>query len=273
MVKIMKYSFFVTLIGFILWQGLISTTYAQKSDQKGYLVTAGGGPMDKDFALKLLSLSPAKNPRVLIIPHAAKILNTYLEKTQFLFANAGVKDIEVLDLSNPKQAIAMIEESDIIWMSGGGQVRLRKALEEVGVEKAILKKIKEGAVVGGTSAGASVQSSVMMASSKRNSETKALIPTLSYGLGLWPEVIIDQHFSERQRLERLEVAVKKHPHLLGIGIDESTAVLYNGGDTFEVVGKGTVTVLQAINPKADTDKIELVKVILHEGDIYEMHVN
>src|SRR5690606_36346553 len=238
--------------------------------QPGHLVPVGGGALDNAFMLKFLSLSKVREPRVLIILYAAKDINTYLKKTQDSFQKAGVKDIRVLDLSDSQQAAKVIEESDIIWMSGGGQVRLRKALEKAGVADVIRKKHAEGTLIGGTSAGASVQTDVMMASSKRDPETKVLIPTLSYGLKLWPEVIIDQHFSERKRLERLETAVKRHPNLVGIGIDESTGVLYGGDHKFTVIGKGTVTVLRATNPQADKDNVELKKIILKAGDAYDL---
>src|SRR5690606_11980444 len=136
--------------------------------QPGDLVPVGRAALDNPFMLTYLSWSKDREYRMLSIPYAAKDINAYLKKTQDSFQKAGVKDIRVLDLSDSQQAAKVIEESDIIWMSGGGQVRLRKALEKAGVADVIRKKHAEGTLIGGTSAGASVQTDVMMASSKRD---------------------------------------------------------------------------------------------------------
>lgn len=264
----LKHFYSLSLFGLLML--LSMSSYAQHGATHGYLVPVGGGKLDKEFVLNFVSLSATKNPNILIIPHAAKNVARSAKETLSLFQGAGVKNVHVLDLSNPQQALKAIEDSDVIWMPGGGQVRLRKALEQAGVANAILLKYQQGAVIGGTSAGASIQSEVMMASSKRDEKTGVLTPTLSYGLKLWPEVIIDQHFSERNRLERLEIAVKRKPELVGIGVDESTGVVYAGDNKFTVVGKGTVTVLHAVNPQAAQDKIELKKVILKHGDQYDI---
>jgi hypothetical protein len=115
--------------------------------------------------------------------------------------------------------------------------------------------------MGGTSAGASIWSDVMMVSS--TTVNGIMTPTIGYGLRLWPEAIIDQHFTQRQRLQRLEIAVSKHPTLYGIGIDESTGILYTNKTSFRVVGPGTVTVLRPVSGGHE-------KIILRGGDVYNM---
>src|SRR5699024_3478415 len=165
------------------------------------------------------------------------------------------------------QVLDDIKNSDLIWFPGGAQARLMSAMEEHAqgaIISAIREKAQLGTPVGGSSAGAAVMSDVMVANSYHDDDTGVLTPRISEGLALWPEVIVDQHFSERNRFERLEIAVHKNPDLIGVGIDERTAVLYDGQQNcFRVMGEGTVTILRAIG--SDT---ELEKTILEAGDSY-----
>lgn len=234
-----------------------------------HLIPVGGGKIGPDIIEEILRLSKKDDPDVLIIPQAAREdgIASSAQRFEKAFRSAGATRVSVLDLSDVPQALEMIEQSDVIWMPGGSQGRLHKALKAAGVTEALRRKYNSGAVVGGTSAGASIQSEVMMLRSSRDKESGKLIPTLSKGLGLWPEVIIDQHFSERTRLERLETAVLQHPDLLGIGLDERTAVVYDGENSFRVLGEGTVTVLHSEHAQAST---ALKKVILRRGDRYDV---
>lgn len=175
-----------------------------------------------------------------------------------LFKKIGITKITILDISAPQKAVELINACNMIWMPGGSQTRMRKALEKANLADEILKRYKKGnIVIGGTSAGASIMSDVMMASSNKDKATGELTPVISYGLKLWPEVIIDQHFSQRKRLNRLKIAVEKHPNLLGIGIDESTCVVYHNDKKIDIIGEGTVTF---INKKDNEEpKITVLK--------------
>jgi cyanophycinase len=119
-----------------------------------------------------------------------------------------------------------------------------RALAKTDVPEAIRRRYMEGAIVGGTSAGAAVMSQVMIAGkSDLGSLTAGDTPTYT-GLGLWPDVIVDQHFLKRGRFSRLTTAVLDRPKLIGVGIDESTAVVVTGR-TFEVIGRSNVVVVDA----------------------------
>lgn len=239
--------------------------------QPGYLVPEGGGQYVDKFMSEFLALNKVKDPKVLIVPQARKVPKaSSITLASRAFKKGGVQHIEVLDLSDLAKARKAIEDSDIIWMTGGSQTVLRRALQEADLVNLLHKKHKEGALIGGMSAGASVQSNVMMASGKKNPETGEWNTKLSHGLGLWSGVIIDQHFTDRNRLERLEEAIRMRPDQLGIGIDENAGVAYNGGNTFRVIGGTTVTVVKALNPSAKKDKIKLEVTVLKSGDEYVM---
>lgn len=240
-------------------------SYAQNGKNNSYLVPVGGGATDNDLMTTIIGLSKKQTPTVLIIPYASEEKNipAAIEKSTAMFKRIGVTDIANLDVAEPQKAIELINGCDMIWMPGGSQLRLRKALEKGNLVDEILKRYKKGnIVIGGTSAGASIMSDVMMASSNKDKETGELSPVISYGLKLWPEVIIDQHFSERKRLGRLKKAVEKHPNLLGIGIDESTGVIYSNERKITVLGKGTVTFIS----KKEGEGIKTT--VLKDGESY-----
>lgn len=102
-----------------------------------------------------------------------------------LFKKIGITKITILDISAPQKAVELINACNMIWMPGGSQTRMRKALEKANLADEILKRYKKGnIVIGGTSAGASIMSDVMMASSNKDKATGELTPVISYGLKL-----------------------------------------------------------------------------------------
>lgn len=240
-------------------------TYAQDAGHPIKLVAAGGGSLGDDIREHLLSLSSVDNPNILIIPQATQKENWMSRGRDqaSIFAKLGAEKTMVLDLSDPEYARNQIADSDGIWISGGGQQRLIRALESAGVADAIREKVLSGTPAGGTSAGAAIMSDVMIANSNRDEETGILQPVMSHGLAFWPEVIVDQHFSERDRLERLEIAVRDNPELTGVGIDEGTAVIYDGNG-FNVVGIGSVTVVRA--PAIASSGMDIT--VLQPGETY-----
>lgn len=228
--------------------------------QNSYLVPVGGGKIaDEDFKT-ILSLSSHKNPSVLIIPYASKLADVpkTLEKNKAMLENVGVKNISFLDVNDPQNGAKLIEKADVIWIPGGIQVRLRKALENVNLIQEIKKRYDKGnIVISGTSAGASIMTDVMMASSKKDPLTGELNPIIDYGFKLWKDAIIDQHFTQRKRFIRLEKAIREYPNLLGIGLDEGTAIIYNDTKTIKVLGRGTVTFIKT--EKNGEQKITVLK--------------
>lgn len=220
------------------------------------LIAAGGGSTHPDITRKALELGGgADKCRVLIVPQASERADSG-ERSATFWREQGAAQVAVLDLRDKAKAIAAIQSADLIWMPGGDQNRLMKALAPVGGVEAIQARMRAGAAVGGTSAGAAVLSGVMLTGEADLAAIKAGATGTAKGLDLWPGVIVDQHFVKRQRFQRLLSAVLDRPELVGVGVDESTAVAVVG-NRCEVVGAGQVVVIDA--RKAKDRKVEAGK--------------
>lgn len=232
----------------------------------------GGGPPPDGLIKTFVDHSNVEQPKVLIIPHAYAGTPSTMEQQlitateRFRDAGVGVENIAGLDLSSGQGALDQINSADVIWISGGFQNTLRNTLNNADTRliSAIRNRYNRGLViVGGTSAGAAVISQTMIGGDGGNSAANPGNVSMSTGFGLWPEVIIDQHFTERNRMWRLQNAISRNPNLVGIGIDESTGILYTNKTEFRVVGAGTVTILRQQGSDQQT-------TILRAGDIYPL---
>src|SRR6266545_308938 len=124
---------------------------------------------------------------------------------------------------------------------------------------------RRGAVVGGTSAGASALSSHMVAFGGPGEVPKQRLAHMAAGLGLLPGAVIDQHFTQRNRLGRLLLLVAESPSQLGIGIDEDTAAVVTPDGVLEVLGKGTVTVVDGARAQSDAFEVRARRPVLVSG--------
>jgi cyanophycinase len=211
-----------------------------------------GGAEDKynhrTILQHFVQLSGSKHAHIVIIPsasaYAIQTAATYIK----LFTRMGVLDVHCLHLGNQREAsnpvnLKRLKNATGIFMTGGDQVRLMGYMQGTPVGTALLHAYRQGAVIAGTSAGASVMSLKMIAFSYGSLTPNNKTVHLGTGLGLAPSLIIDQHFSQRQRLGRLLLAVQKHPGHIGLGIDEDTAAVLTPGNGLEIIGSGTVTVV------------------------------
>jgi cyanophycinase len=146
----------------------------------------------------------------------------------------------------------VLEDATGIFLTGGNQLRLSSIVTGTALGKAILEANLRGAVVGGTSAGASAASTLMMAFGSSGEIPKHRMAQLSAGLGLLPNIIVDQHFEQRGRIGRLISAVAQSPSMLGIGVDEDTAAIVSSNGTLEVIGRGVVTIVDGANMVTDS---------------------
>lgn len=130
-----------------------------------------------------------------------------------------------------------------LYMTGGDQLRLTSILGGTSFYKNLIHQWKNGLIIGGTSAGAAVMSKLMIISSKLFDKDDNSILEMGSGFGFMEDVIIDQHFSQRDRFSRLMRAISLNPQIIGIGIDENTAIwVQNEGEQFEVVGEYNVII-------------------------------
>lgn len=209
----------------------------------GHLVIAGGGPTDPEIIAKALALAGGKKAHVLIVPQASYRADAGA-RSEAAWRAAGAENIHVLDPRNHDAALAAIRQADLIWMPGGSQGHLMEVLRAQGLVDAIRQRFHQGATIGGTSAGAAVMSLTMLTGECLMDRVTDGGTKVAEGLGLWPDVIVDQHYLRRNRWSRLLSAVLDHPDAVGVGIDECTAVVVTGR-TFEVIGKSNVIVLDA----------------------------
>lgn len=229
----MRWLMFAALI--LCWPG-------DSAAPKGRLVLVGGGGTTPEIAKRVLEVAGGPDTRMLIVPQVSSDPEAGRESMEF-WRSAGATDVACLDLTDHAEAVAAVEGAGLIWVPGGDQTRLMKSLAGTGVMEAIRKRYEAGATVGGTSAGASAVSSVMIEGDPAE-ETPDEATPLGEGLGLWAEAIVDQHFTSRRRHARLLRAVLDHPTRVGVGLDEKTGVIVSGRQ-FEVLGEAGVTVYDA----------------------------
>ena len=163
------------------------------------------------------------------------------------FAALGVTDLVELYVedraeSQTPEKLAVLDGAGGVFFSGGDQLRISSQIGDTPIEKRIRELHEAGAVVAGTSAGASVMSETMLVKGASSESYRIGELHMAPGLGLVRDVIIDQHFAERGRFGRLLGAVAHNPRLLGIGIDENTAILVEGR-SFRILGSGAAYVV------------------------------
>lgn len=148
------------------------------------------------------------------------------------------------DEANDAQNVAILQEATGVFFTGGDQFRIIRLIGGTKIDTTLHNCHENGLVLAGTSAGASMISSNMIIQGPAKSTAKIGMTKLGVGMGFLPGVIIDQHFAQRGRINRLLSAIARYPHSLGIGIDENTALIVDG-HCCRVVGEGSVTVLDA----------------------------
>jgi len=235
---------------------------------KGHLVIIGGGPIPETIIEKFVELAGGKESKFLIIPMASSLplesANSFAKRLR----NLGCINIDFIlgdkvTIDNESN-LSKLKDVKAVFFTGGDQSRLTNTL----LGSKLLERIKEiyntNGVIGGTSAGAAVMSSIMITGEELinkdtvnvfNSITKGNIKTAE-GFGFLDNAIIDQHFLKRKRTNRLLSVVLDNPNLIGIGIDESTAIITNSGNSFEVIGESLVTVIDVRkSSNFSTDKL------------------
>lgn len=177
------------------------------------------------------------------------------------FQTAGYKSVEIpivicREDAHDQKVLDIISNCDGIFLGGGDQVKLVSILAGTPLEDAIYDAHLAGIPVCGTSAGAAALSKTTLAGNEVDASGNLIKQYIGPGLGfIGQQTIVDTHFSQRRRLYRLFVAIAQFPELLGLGIDEDTALIVNG-DTADVVGAGGVTFIDGRNIKfANTENL------------------
>ncbi|MEN9712010.1 MAG: cyanophycinase [Pseudomonadota bacterium] len=238
---------------------------AEIKSSNGKLLIIGGAEdrvHDKLILKRFLELSGGENSKIVLIVAAssdpAAVSQTYSQA----FDELGAKQFAVLPLvsyddSYKPEVIEQLQRAEGIFMAGGDQSRLMACLWETPAQKAIHRAFHvRGACVAGTSAGAAVMSRQMIAQGPATVLPEKDTVTFDIGLGLINHTIVDQHFSQRRRLGRLLSAIAQRPDLLGVGIDEDTALLIERQKAIEIIGKGAITIVDGRKMKSNFDDID-----------------
>ncbi|MFN0138269.1 MAG: cyanophycinase, partial [Phycisphaerae bacterium] len=210
----------------------------------GPLLLAGGGETVRAICEAAIRLAGGiENARMLIVPQASASPDAG-ESSAALWRELGVRQVEILRLDDAEAAREALCRANLIWMPGGVQSRLVDAFAAAGLIDELRLRHAQGAVIGGTSAGCAAATGVMITGDPVGPPLRSGATPTAAGLGLWNEAIVDQHFVQRGRFERLMTAVLDQPHLLGVGVDERTAIIVRDG-AIEVVGEGQVVLIDA----------------------------
>ncbi|MEH6357643.1 MAG: cyanophycinase [Pseudomonadales bacterium] len=223
--------------------------------KRGYVIPIGGAEERTDSGPVLnrfVDLCGGKEARIVIIPTASQLPDTG-DKYVEIFTGIGVKQAVSLTINDRSEAnredyLEQLDQADGIFITGGSQLRLSTILGGTKVSQKIRRLNAQGVHVAGTSAGAAIMPEHMIAGGSTGFLPSADSVSLAPGLGLTNALLIDQHFSQRNRLGRLLAAISYNPFMIGVGLDEDTAIFISPDhQSFEVVGSGAVTVVDPID--------------------------
>ncbi|HEY0648244.1 DUF695 domain-containing protein [Phenylobacterium sp.] len=214
-----------------------------RGPDKGTLIIAGGGKLGREIVGRFITLAGGPGARIVVVPTAAEQDFGQDCPCLGMFRALGATNLTVLHTRDPKVAdteafAAPLRTASAVWFVGGRHWRLVDSYAGTRTEAEIKKLLARGGVVGGTSAGASIQASYLVRGAREGNEVM-MAPGYEKGFGLMQGVAIDQHITARGRENHLKTVIDKHPDLLGIGIDQSTAIEVTR-DRFKVLGVGHV---------------------------------
>jgi cyanophycinase len=230
---------------------------------RGHLLIVGGGPIPDAILERFVALAggPGK-ARIVLYPMASEYEDAGLELAAEFRKLGAEADRTLLtrEQADTEEAVRRLDGVTGVWFGGGDQARLTAALLHTRVEAAIRELYRKGAVVGGTSAGAAAMSTPMLTGEERRpggdrppeKDSGSAYLTIARdnvvtaeGFGLLPGAIVDQHFVRRRRNNRLLSLVLENPGLVGVGLDESTALEVGPGGPWRVLGESVAVVFDA----------------------------
>lgn len=210
-----------------------------------------GGSEDKQGARVILRevARRAGHGRLVVATLGSEEPEQQWQRYAQVFRELGVEDIEHLSVISREDAmgadpVALLRRAGAVFFTGGDQVKITTKMGGTPLYGAVRDLYDRGGLIAGTSAGASAMGEAMLVSNGRHDDAHKVRGAfyMTRGLGLVRDMIIDQHFAQRARIERLIAAVAENPAVLGLGIDEDTGVILEGTDRLFVMGSGAVYV-------------------------------
>lgn len=244
----------------------------------GNLMIIGGAEDKKGDCIILkefVKLAGGSKSKIIIITVATELPESVGTEYTKIFQRLGAKEIKVLHVQTREEAVresnlAVIESATGVFFTGGDQLRITSILGGTAIYRELHQLYKKGVIIAGTSAGASAMSDTMIVEGDSDQAPKKNTMKMAPGMGLLEEVTVDQHFAQRGRLGRLLTAIAQNPYILGLGIDEDTAVIVSSDATFTVLGSQTVTVVDGthitntnVSELQPNQPLALANVLLH----------
>lgn len=233
---------FLSITFFSLFFCTVNSIAQKVGPKKGSLVIVGGGNIPASISDKFIELAGGKDANFVYIPTALEDEGIARNPDRGLF---GLKNVTVLHtrdrkIADSEEFIAPLRQASGVWFGGGRQWRLVDSYLNTLFQKELVKLLQRGGVIGGTSAGATIQGSYLVRGA-REGNTIMMAKGYEEGFGLLKDVAIDQHIDTRKREADLQSVISTFPKLLGIGISESTAIVVQK-DLFSVIGNSYVAI-------------------------------
>jgi cyanophycinase len=269
----------ITLIAGLIAGGLFGQT-TEYGPEKGTLVIQGGGSAAGTGILEtFVNLAGGKDAKIVIIPTAGgnrsadgKLIVYEEEKVVASWKKLGLTNVHMLHTADPKVAdteefASTLRDANGVWFDGGRQWNIVDSYAHTLTEREFHAVLDRGGVIGGSSAGASIQADYLVRGAVAGSEiVMTPEPQHEHGFAFLRKAAIDQHINTRNRWDDIIPVVKKYPELLGIGLSEGTAIVVTG-DRFQVIGKWKVAIHD--NTRA-YEPWEKPYYVISPGDTYNM---
>jgi len=271
-----RISSLIVLAVALLLQGCASTGGLVKRQkmlgpENGTLIIVGGGGMPQVIFDRFFEAAGGRDAKLVVVPTAGTEA-TYDKSTRSvkMFQKAGATNVHLLHTRDPKHAdtaefVSVLSDAKAVWFAGGRQWRLADSYLGTRAEVAFHDVLKRGGVIGGSSAGATIQGSYLVRGAPEGNHIM-MSPGHEEGFGFLRHSAIDQHLLVRKRENDLLSVIRRHPQLLGVGIDEATAIVVKGR-TAEVIGKSKVLFYNIALEKSLGEKFYIT---LDPGDRYDL---
>lgn len=249
-----------------------------------------GGAEDKIHGREILRTfferSGGSQADIVILPCASREPGITGGRYVSIFKDMGAKTVEIADIQHRDQTEdplwhRLVENCTGVFMTGGDQLRLCSILADTALMNMIRTRAQLGQMtLGGTSAGAAVMGHHMIAGGGSGESPNRSLVDMATGLGIIPELLVDQHFHNRNRMARLMTAISMHPDRLGMGVDEDTCALVEADGVLQALGRGLVTILDPAElshtnePQVESDaplSLHNIRLyLLSHGDRYDL---
>ena len=245
----------------------------------GRLLVIGGAEDKNEGSMVILphfvEMCGGKNARILVCGTPSKCVEEKERTYRDLFEKIGVAEVMEPDVTRRPdgendELVAMVRRATGVFFTGGDQLRLTAIVAGTPFGDEIRHRVfNDGLIAAGTSAGAAAMSSTMIIAGSSSGTVRRSDVSLAPGLGYWRDTVVDTHFSQRGRVSRMLIIFAHNPQVLGIGIDEDTAIEVQPGERFTVLGNGAVfvfdgTVTHSNAPEAaDDDILAMTDSALH----------